>query len=83
MSDYPSQGTPMDVEDHPAYNKPDATQKYAGDVVPIGTSVGGYDTHIRQAQENNKAAMSDIAKRGPSSVDTSNLTVFKPLRPGQ
>lgn len=35
MSDYPSQGTPMDVEDHPAYNKPDATEKYAGDVVPL------------------------------------------------
>jgi hypothetical protein len=28
-------GTPMDVEDHSAYNKPDASQHYAGDVLPI------------------------------------------------
>lgn len=27
------EGTPMDVEDHPAYNKPNATEHYAGDVI--------------------------------------------------
>lgn len=76
MSDYPSQGTPMDVEDHPAYNKPDATEKYAGDVVsfpaskatPIPGSVGTA----------NAQSMANIAKNGPKSVDTTNLTVFRP-----
>jgi hypothetical protein len=32
--DNPSQGTPTDVEDHPAYNKPDATEHYAGTELP-------------------------------------------------
>lgn len=30
-----SPGTPMDPGDHPAHNKPQATQHYAGDVLPI------------------------------------------------
>lgn len=29
------QGTPMDPMDHPAYDKPDATVHYAGDVLPM------------------------------------------------
>lgn len=29
------QGAAQDVQDHPAYNKPDATQHYAGDVIPL------------------------------------------------
>jgi hypothetical protein len=29
------QGSPMQVEDHSAYSKPNATQHYAGEVLPL------------------------------------------------
>lgn len=34
-------GSPMDPEDHPATNMPQATQHYAGDVISIPTAPSG------------------------------------------
>jgi hypothetical protein len=71
----------MQQEDHPAHSMPDATEQYAGDVLPFPTSRA---TPIPGSVGSaNRSAMEDIAKRGPSAVDKTNLTVLKPLRPGQ
>lgn len=74
------QGTPMDVENHPAYDKPDATQHYAGDVLPLNapqTGLGGAANQIR-----NQGTMRDIASKGSSAVDTTNLAkrIIRPFK---
>ena len=71
----------MQQEDHPAHNVPDATQQYAGDVLTPNfpqSGLGGAANQVR-----NQGSMRDIAEKGAKAVDPSNLTVFKPLRPGQ
>lgn len=67
-------GEPMDVDTHPARNKPDATQHYAGDVLPFPSSRA---TPIPQSVGSaNAKSMDAIAKGGPKVVDPMNLAVF-------
>lgn len=44
----------MDVEDHPAYNLPEATEHYAGDVVPIRPANSPANNAGKQNQKQNE-----------------------------
>jgi hypothetical protein len=66
----------MKQEDHPAHNMPDATQRYAGDVIPLRPDSPTVNDYAADRQKINERSMNDIATRGPSAVDPSNLRVF-------
>jgi hypothetical protein len=61
------QGTPMRVEDHSAYAKPDASQHYAGEVLPLQIDkVRNFDyMHAGPAAKNREEMVGKI-KNSPS-----------------
>lgn len=69
-------GDEQDPRDHPAYNKPDATQHYAGDVVPIRPSFLERDIAGARRQVENERSMRNISNQGSSGVDPANIRVF-------
>lgn len=79
--DYPSQGTPMDVDNHPENSH---KYKMAGDVVPIRPM----DGHDFYSTPNVKAAAGDTVNRliargglgGYSNNDMSNIKVLRPSK---
>lgn len=68
----------MAQEDHPSYNIPEATEKYAGDVLPLRPNSPTVNDYAASRQTINERSMDNIAKNGPKSVDTSNLAVLRP-----
>lgn len=83
-----------DITQHPAHNLPEPGQqpvgprdtKMAGEVIPMirneaySGQNGVINATARLSQHLNDSAMKDIAARGPSSVDTTNLAkrIIKP-----
>lgn len=69
-------GTEQDPADHPATNMPQATQHYAGDVLPLPVNMGAG----MLGQAKNNESIKGIAAGGPKSVDTTNLVLHPGVR---
>jgi hypothetical protein len=82
---YPEPGAIMDVNSHPDMSLPEPgyspdmqhSTKMAGDVLPISSGSMESDMAVAAKQVKNERSMNDIGRRGPSAVDTSNLTTFR------
>lgn len=85
---YPEPGAIQDVANHPDNSLPGPMQpamkhstEMAGDVIPIrdmsGQDAMSRDISTAGKQISNERSMSDIAARGASAVDKTNLTLFR------
>lgn len=60
------QGNPVDVQDHPTYDKPTATQHYAGDVLPLHPP--GTFSRNTQAGDVINGLAQDLGVKNPKNV---------------
>lgn len=72
---------PTKQVDHPAHNVPQATEHHhetvlAGDVIPMRPDSPTVNDYAADRQKINERSMNDIATRGPSAVDTSNIVMY-------
>lgn len=70
-------GTAMDPGDHPSHNVPQASQHYAGDVLPLRPNSPTVNDYAADRQIINQRSLENIANKGPSAVDPKNLAIFK------
>jgi hypothetical protein len=71
------QGSPMRVEDHSAYSKPDASQHYAGEVLPLQIEkVRNFDYMHAGPAARSREDMQMKLKNNPA---TDNVTILPGL----
>lgn len=83
MVSYDSPGSPMDPEDHPAHNVPQATQHYAGDVLPMpgDRSMGSGETYGAEAYALGQKTDPKVSSIGRAALKSWTDKTIKRLEP--